>query len=182
MKVSQRYAKCPTPTLTSNLGLASRGLASWIVTISFAYNGQWNSRRLENHFHAFWNLLFLDLVSDLTPETLVIPQFQLDIINDKPLAPDDSIITTSQPNAKVLTPDFAIAVFHLIRRHGPATLPALPVVFPTKFDSWRDVRVEKMKVPLIAELQAPTHTYCEIKACFPGGYIHRDDDSICRLA
>jgi hypothetical protein len=92
-------------------GLASRGLASWIVAISFAYSGQWNSRRLENHFHAFWDLVFLDLVSDLTPETLVIPQFQLDIIDDEPLAPDDSIITTSQPDAKVLTPDFAIAVF-----------------------------------------------------------------------
>lgn len=77
-------------------GLASRGLASWIVAISFAYSGQWNSRRLENHFHAFWNVVFLDLVSNLTPETLVIPQFQLDIIDDEPLAPDDSIITTSQ--------------------------------------------------------------------------------------
>jgi hypothetical protein len=134
-------------------GLASRGLASWIVAISFAYSGQWNSRRLENHFYAFWNLVLLDLVSDLAPETLVIPQFQLDTLDDEPLALDDSIITTSQPNAKVLTPDFAIAVFHLIRR--PATLPALPMVFPIKFNSWRDVRVEKMKVPLIAELKRP---------------------------
>ena len=116
-------------------GLSSRGLASWIVSISFAYSGKWNSRNLENHFHAFWNLVLLDLVDDFKPDTVVIPQFQFDILNDAPLAPNDSIVTTAQAQAKEVTPDFAIAIFHVVRRHISATLSNPSVLFPTTFDS-----------------------------------------------
>ena len=106
-------------------GLSSRGLSSWIVAISFAYSGQWNSRRLENHFYSFWNFVLLDLVDDFAPDVIVIPQFQFDILDDTPLAPDTSKVTaaSAQAEAKELTPDFSIAVFDLVRRHISATLP-----------------------------------------------------------
>ena len=136
-------------------GLSSRGLASWIVSISFAYSGKWNSRNLENHFHAFWNLVLLDLVDDFKPDTVVIPQFQFDILNDAPLAPNDSIVTTAQAQAKEVTPDFAIAIFHVVRRHISATLSNPSVLFPTTFDSWRDIKLRRMQIPLIAELKHP---------------------------
>ena len=136
-------------------GLSSRGLASWIVSISFAYSGKWNSRNLENHFHAFWNLVLLDLVDDFKPDTVVIPQFQFDILNDAPLAPNDSIVTTAQAQAKEVTPDFAIAIFHVVRCHISATLSNPSVLFPTTFDSWRDIKLRRMQIPLIAELKHP---------------------------
>ena len=135
-------------------GLSHRGLSTWIAAISFGYSGQWNSRRLENHFYSFWNYVFLDLVDDLTPDFIVIPQFQLDTFNDKPLAPDTSISTTAQTEAKELTPDFSIAALDLVRRYVPVALPT-PPLFPTDFNLWRDVRVETMKIPLIAELKRP---------------------------
>ena len=134
-------------------GLSHRGLASWIVAISFAYSGQWNSRRLENHFHSFWNFVFLDLVDDLAPDFIVIPQFQLDVL-DEPVAADTSISTFAEANAKELTPDFSIAVFNLVRRHIDATLP-IPPLFPAEFNLWRNVRVNMMKIPLIGELKRP---------------------------
>ena len=135
------------------LSYRASGLSSYIVAISFAYSGQWNSRLLENHFHSFWNFVLLDLVDDLAPDVIVIPQFQLDILDDKPLA-DTSITTTAQTAAKELTPDFSIAVFKLVRRHVPAALP-VPPLFPADFNLWRDVRVNMMKIPLIAELKRP---------------------------
>jgi hypothetical protein len=137
-------------------GLSSRGLASWIVAISFAYSGKWNSRNLENHFHAFWNLVLLDLVSDLAPHAIVIPQFEFDLLNGGPLVPNDSIATTPQAEAKEITPDFAIAIFHLVKRHISTTLSTLPpVVFPSTFNYWRNTKVRRMKIPLIAELKRP---------------------------
>ena len=89
----------------------------------------------------------------LAPDVIVIPQFQLDIVDDKPLA-DTSITTTAQAAAKELTPDFSIAVSNLIRRHVPAALPA-PPLFPADFNLWRAVRENMMKIPLIAELKRP---------------------------
>ena len=130
------------------LSYRASGLSSYIVAISFAYSGQYNSRLLENHFHSFWNLVLLDVVYDLAPDLIVIPQFQLYIVDDKPLA-DTSITTTAQAAAKELTPDFSIAVFNLVRRHVPAALPA-PPLFPADFNLWRDVRENVMKIPLIA--------------------------------
>ena len=97
--------------------------------------------------------MLLDLVDDLAPDVIVIPQFQLDILDDKPLA-DTSITTTAQTAAKELTPDLPIAVFKLVRRHVPAALP-VPPLFPADFNLWRDVRVNMMKIPLIAELKRP---------------------------
>ena len=135
-------------------GLSYRGLSSWIVAILFAYSGRWNSRRLENHFHAFWNFVLLDLVDDLAPDLIVIPQFQLDTFDDKPLGANTSISTTAQPKAKELTPDFSIAVFDLVRRHL-SDEPPTPPLFPTEFNLWRDVRVKTMKISLIAELKRP---------------------------
>ena len=136
-------------------GLSSRGLSSWIFAISFAYSGQWNSRRLENHFQSFWNFVLLDLVDDLAPGFIVMPQFQLDTLDDKPLTADTSVSTTAQAEAKELTPDFSIAVFDLVRRHIPAALPTPPALFPTDYNLWRDVRVKMMKISLIAELKRP---------------------------
>jgi hypothetical protein len=135
-------------------GLSSRGLSSWIVAISFAYSGRWNSRRLENHFHSFWNFVLLDLVDDLAPDVIVIPQFQFDIIDNSPLAPDTSKATTTQADAKELTPDFSIAVLDVVRRHISDALPT-PPLYPEDFNLWRDVQVNMMKVSLIAELKRP---------------------------
>ena len=136
-------------------GLSSRSLESWIVAIAFAYSGKWNSRNLENHFYAFWNLVLLDLVNDLAPGTIIIPQFQFDTVDGAPVAPDDSIATTAQAKAKEVAPDFAIAIFHLVRRHASATLSIPPVLFPATFNSWRNIKVTQMKIPLIAEVKRP---------------------------
>jgi hypothetical protein len=100
-------------------------------------------------------LVLLYLVNDLVPEAIVIPQFQFDTFNDKPVAPDDSIIPTAQADAKALTPDFSIAIFHLVGCPIPVSLPSPPVVFPAKFSSWWDIRVNNMQIPLIAELKRP---------------------------
>lgn len=147
-------------------GLSSRGLSSWIVAISFAYSGQWNSRRLENHFHSFWNFVLLDLVDDLAPGFIVMPQFQLDTLDDKPLAADTSRSTTAQAEAKELTPDFSIAVFDLVRRHISAALPTPPALFPTDFNLWRDVRVKMMKISLIAKLKRPPTRHAKSRDVF----------------
>jgi hypothetical protein len=85
-------------------GLSSHRLASWIVAIAFAYSGKWNSRNLENHFYAFWSLVLLDLVDDLAPNTIIIPQFQFDTIDGTPVAPDDSIATTEVFTVPPLSP------------------------------------------------------------------------------
>ena len=98
--------------------------------------------------------MLLDLVDDLAPDVMVIPQFQLDTLDDKPLAPNTSINTNAQTDAKEVTPDFTIAVFDLVRRHISAELP-IPPLFPADFHSWRDLRVNMMKIPLIAELKRP---------------------------
>ena len=98
--------------------------------------------------------MLLDLVDDLAPDFIVMPQFQLDILDDKPLAANTSISTAAQAEAKELTPDFSIAVFDLVRRHIPAVLPT-PPLFPADFNLWRDVRVNMMKISLIAELKRP---------------------------
>ena len=146
-------------------GLSYRGLSSWIVAISFAYSGQWNSRRLENHFHAFWNFVLLDLVDDLAPDFIVMPQFQLDTLNDQPLAADTSISTTAQAKAKELTPDFSIAVFDLVRRHVPDALPT-PPLYPADYNMWRDVRINMMKISLITELKRPPSRSAKSKDAF----------------
>ena len=98
--------------------------------------------------------MLLDLVDDLTPDVIVIPQFQLDTINNGPLAPDTSKVTTAQPDAKELTPDYSIAVLDLVRRNISDTLPTSPL-FPEDFNLWRNVKVRMMKIPLIAELKRP---------------------------
>ena len=108
--------------------------------------------------------MLLDLVDDLTPYFIVIPQFQLDTLDDEPLA-DNSIATTAQANAKELTPDFSIAVFDLVRRHISAALPT-PPLFPADFNLWRDVRVNVMKIPLIAELKRPPTRHAKSKENF----------------
>ena len=98
--------------------------------------------------------MLLDLIDDLAPDVIVIPQFQLDIIDNKPVAADTSISTTAQANAKELTPDFSIAVLDLARRHISNALATRPL-FPEDFSSWRNVQVTMMKISLIAELKRP---------------------------
>ena len=146
-------------------GLSHRGLSSWIVAISFAYSGLWNSRRLENHFHSFWNFVLLDLVDDLAPDLIVMPQFQFDTLKDEPLAADTSISTNPQTEAKELTPDFSIAAFELVRRYISDTLPT-PPLFPADFNLWRDVQVRMMKIPLIAEIKRPPTRCAKSKDVF----------------
>jgi hypothetical protein len=152
-------------------GFSSRGLASWIVGVSFAYSGKWNLRNLENHFHAFWNRVLTDLVNDLEPDTIVIPQFQFGTLNDVPLALDESIAMTPQAEAKEIMPDFSIAIFHLVRRHTSPTLSIPPALFPATFDSWRDIQVRQMKIPLIAELKRPPTRHAECKEDFTEALI-----------
>ena len=98
--------------------------------------------------------MLLDLVDDLAPDVIVIPQFQLDIINNEPLAPDTSKATTAQADAKELTPDFSIAVLNLVKRHISDALPSSPL-FPEDFNLWRNVKVRMMKISLVAELKRP---------------------------
>ena len=79
-------------------------------------------------------------------------------MNNAPVAADTSISTTAhwQANAKELTPDFAIAILDLARRHiSDALRLAIPPLFPEDFNLWRNVQVTMMKTSLIAELKRP---------------------------
>jgi len=72
-------------------------------------------------------MVLLDLVNDLTPDAIVILQFQFDTLNDGPVALDESIATISQPDAKELMPNFTIVIFDPIRCHCDG-----PVLHPTQ--------------------------------------------------
>jgi hypothetical protein len=131
-------------------GLSCHGFAKLNASIAFAHSGRWNSRKLENHFYSFWNLVLVYLVHDLV-DTIVIPQFQFDTVDGGPVAPDDSISTTAQPDSKEITPDFAIAMLNLVRRETPPTVSDAS----TTFNSWLDIKVQHMQIPLITEVKRP---------------------------
>ena len=116
--------------------------------------------------------MLLDLVDDLTPDVIVIPQFQLDTINNGPLAPDTSKVTTAQADAKELTPDFSIAVLDLVRRNISDTLPTSPL-FPEDFNLWRKVKVRMMKISLIAELKRPPSRTAKSRIVFLDDLLNR---------
>ena len=98
------------PGLTQNGSSYGR----WIVPTAWAYSSKCNNRRLEHPFHGIWSLVFQDLTADLAPDTFVVPQYQIDSINDGPAGPDDSIATAAQANATEFTPDFSIVMAHVV--------------------------------------------------------------------
>ena len=149
-----------------HLGLSSCGLESWIVAIVFAYSGKWNSQNLENHIYAFWNLVLLDLVNDLAPDTIVILQFQFDTVNGAPVAPNDFIATIAQAKAKEVVPDFAIAIFHLVRCHISAMLCISPILLPAMFNHWCNIKLGQTKIPLITEVKHPATHWAKFREHF----------------
>ncbi|KAF8808152.1 hypothetical protein BYT27DRAFT_7166729 [Phlegmacium glaucopus] len=146
----------------------SQGIESFnslIVAIAFGYSGRWNARRLENHFHAFWNLVLTALVNDLAPCVLVIPQFQLDTFNISPFTGDDSIQTFSQLDGNKLTPDFSVALFRAVQRRIANQVTTRPL-FPTEFNLWRQTRILTMKLPCIVELKRPATRAAQSREAF----------------
>ncbi|KAF8876397.1 hypothetical protein BD779DRAFT_1560484 [Infundibulicybe gibba] len=144
--------------------MSTQGLvARLITTIALGYSGNWNARRLENPFHAFWSLVLGEWISDLHPHAFLIPQYQIDTIEQTP-GPDDSVGTITRGDANEITPDFAIAIADLISRATGSPIPPTP--FPSNFDSWRDVKLTRLLVPALAELKRPPPRSQELEGEF----------------
>ena len=94
-----------------------------------------------------------NLVDDLAPTALVIPQFELDaftVSHPPSISLTDSIASLPQPKARGPIPDFAII---LIRAILDATTPILRGMRLNSFEHWQKVKIEKLVVGLVAEVK-----------------------------
>lgn len=135
-------------------GIKSRGYGAYEIASAFVHSGRFNIRGRECHSYGFCAMALQDLVDDLTPAALVIPQFELDaftVSHPASISITDSITSLPQPKARRPIPDFAII---LVRAILHATGPPIPRGMRLdSFEHWQKVKIEKLVVGLVAEVK-----------------------------
>jgi hypothetical protein len=135
-------------------GIKSRGYGAYAIASAFVHSGRFNIRGRECHSYGFCAMALQDLVDDLAPTALVIPQFELDaftVSHPASISLTDSIASIPQPKARGPIPDFAII---LVRAILHATTPPIPRGMRLdSFQHWQKVKIERLVVGLVAEVK-----------------------------
>ncbi|KAF8151026.1 hypothetical protein B0H34DRAFT_731042 [Crassisporium funariophilum] len=85
------------------------GRETLMTAAAFAYSRQFNPRRLEDPFYAFWNLVLSFLTYDLQPRLFTVPQLTICHKLNEAVDPDTSINTmAAEPGDESLRPDFVV--------------------------------------------------------------------------
>ncbi|EDR05427.1 uncharacterized protein LACBIDRAFT_329716 [Laccaria bicolor S238N-H82] len=135
-------------------GIKSRGYGAYSIASALVHSGRFNIRGREYHSYGFCAMALQDLVDDLAPTALVIPQFELDaftVSHPTSISLTDSIASLPQLKARGPIPDFSII---LVRAILSAT--GLPIPRGMRLDSfehWQNVKIEKLVVGLVAEVK-----------------------------
>ncbi|KAG6824660.1 hypothetical protein H0H92_006179 [Tricholoma furcatifolium] len=141
-------------------GQESRDYESCLVASAIAQSGRFNIRRAEAPLYGFTNIILNDLIADLRPTTLVMPQLPLDILQiaipaGSEVKPTDSFASYAQKPLQTLIPDFVIPIVKAVDRNTRAkvdwkTSPKL---------DWTNIRITHMVVGLLVEVKrSPTRS------------------------
>lgn len=135
-------------------GIKSRGYGAYAIASAFVHSGRFNIRGRECHSYGFCAMALQDLIDDLAPTALVIPQFKLDaftVSHPTSISLTDSIASLPQPKARGPIPDFSIILVCAIL--GATTPPIPRGMRLTSFEHWQKVKIEKLVVGLVAEVK-----------------------------
>lgn len=135
-------------------GIKFRGYGAYAIASALVHSGRFNIRGRECHSYGFCAMALQDLIDDLTPTALVIPQFELDaftVFHPASISLADSIASLPQPKARGPIPDFTIILVCAI-----LSATGLPIPRGMRLDSfehWQNVKIEKLVVGLVAEVK-----------------------------
>ncbi|KAF8066617.1 hypothetical protein FPV67DRAFT_1670111 [Lyophyllum atratum] len=135
-------------------GLANNphALPALIVTMTFGYSRRGNRRRLEDHFHGFWNQVLTHLVF-AEQYLFLAPQMSVYFEETPPSNPNLSIET--QPGrAEELRPDFTIMGTRLRNATKQDSTSYRPE-FPDDFRLWNNMVFESGTPRAFVELKRP---------------------------
>ncbi|KIM49929.1 hypothetical protein M413DRAFT_22038 [Hebeloma cylindrosporum] len=135
-------------------GIKSRGYGPYAIANALVHSGRFNIRGCEYHSYGFCAMALQDLVDDLAPTALVIPQFKLDaftVSHPTSISLTDSISSLPQPNAQGPIPDFVIILVRAIL--STTGMPIPRGMRLNSFEHWQNVKIEKIVVSLVAEVK-----------------------------
>lgn len=137
------------PGLTGNRG----ALTALIVSIVFAYSRRANIRRLEDHFHAFWNLALSYLIHG-QPQLMLAPQMSVFFSNEEDLLLDPNVswetVTGREAERR---PDFTIMGVRLRNYEAGDRSTADNPMFPDVFRQWTAMMFETATPRAFLELK-----------------------------
>lgn len=131
-----------------------RGYAAYGVASAVIHSGRFNIRGREYHSYGFCALALQDLVSDLAPTALLIPQFEFDaftITHPASISLIDSIASLPQPNTRGPVPDFVVVLVRAI-----LTTTGMPIPRGIRLDSfehWGKIKIENLIPGLVVEVK-----------------------------
>ncbi|KAG6824260.1 hypothetical protein H0H92_007519 [Tricholoma furcatifolium] len=141
-------------------GQESRGYESCLIASAIAQSGRFNIRGAEAPLYGFINIILNNLIADLRPTALVMPQLQLDILQieipaGSQVKPTDSFASYAQKPLEKLIPDFVVPIVKAVDRKTRAKVDWLTSPKPV----WSDIRITHMVVGLLVEVKrSPTRS------------------------
>ncbi|GLB40056.1 hypothetical protein LshimejAT787_0705660 [Lyophyllum shimeji] len=142
------------PGLNPGLNGNRNALLPLIVAIVFAYSRRANRRRLEDHFHAFWNLVLGHLIHD-EPQLMLAPQMSVYLTNEDDLPPGPNVsLDTVAGREEERRPDFIIMGVRLLNFLEGKSTNDYPM-FPLDFSEWNDMVFRTATPRAVIELKTP---------------------------
>lgn len=135
-------------------GIKSRGYGGYAVATALVHSGRFNIRGREYHSYSFCAMVLQDLVDDLAPTALVIPQFELDaftVSHPASIFLTDSIDSLPQPGTRGPVPDFVVILVRAVLH--ATSMPIPPGIRLDSFEYWGEIKIENLVVGLVVEVK-----------------------------
>lgn len=148
-------------------GLAANpdAITSLIVAFVFAYSRRANRRRLEDHFHGFWNLVLGHLVYG-SPYLILAPQMSIYYRNEDNLPPHPEIsFQTTAGKEEERRPDFTIMGVRISSIASSKSSPSTPG-FGKEFKNWNEMVFNSATPRILVELKRPPSRHLDSQASF----------------